>query len=70
LWDRYAETCKFNIYVWVRGDFNRLNISKVKVQGREIDMRYLDYSGRDRNLKISILMFGFMGIPAGYSFSR
>jgi hypothetical protein len=27
-------------------------------------------SGRDRNMKISILMFGFLGIPAGYSFSR
>jgi hypothetical protein len=27
-------------------------------------------SGRDRNMKSSILMFGFMGIPAGYSFSR
>jgi hypothetical protein len=27
-------------------------------------------SGRDRNMKISILMFGFMGIPVGYSFSR
>jgi hypothetical protein len=71
LWDRYAETCKFNIYVWVRGDFNGLYISKVKVQGHgEIDQRYIDYSGRDRNLNISILMFGFMGIPAGYSFSR
>jgi archaellum component FlaF (FlaF/FlaG flagellin family) len=29
----HAETCKFNIYVWVRGDFNGLNISKVKVLG-------------------------------------
>jgi hypothetical protein len=27
-------------------------------------------SGRDRNMNISIVMFGFMGIPAGYSFSR
>jgi hypothetical protein len=27
-------------------------------------------TGRDRNMKISILMFGFMGIPEGYSFSR
>jgi hypothetical protein len=27
-------------------------------------------SGRDRNMKMSILMFGFMGILAGYSFSR
>jgi hypothetical protein len=71
LWDRYAETCEFNIYVWVRGDFNGLNISMVKVQVHgEIDLRYLDHSGRDRNLKISILMFGFMGIPASYSFSR
>jgi hypothetical protein len=58
------------IYVWVRGDFNGLNISKVKVQGHgEIDLRYFDYSGRDRNLEISILI-EFMGIPAGYSFSR
>jgi hypothetical protein len=39
----HAEMGKFNIYVWVRGDFNELTISKVKVQGHgEIDQRYLD----------------------------
>jgi hypothetical protein len=27
-------------------------------------------SGKDRNMNISIAMFGFMGIPAGYLFSR
>jgi hypothetical protein len=60
----HVETCQFNIYVWVRGDFNGPSISKVKVQGHgEIDQRYLD-------MNISIVMFGFMGIPAGYSFSR
>jgi hypothetical protein len=47
--------------------FGFVGTSKVKVQGHgEIDLQYLE----DRNMNISILMFGFMGIPAGYSFSR
>jgi hypothetical protein len=62
----HAETCKFNIYVWVRGDFNGLNISKVMVKL----ISDISTSGRDRNMNISIVMFGFMGIPASYSFSR
>jgi hypothetical protein len=40
--ERYKRA-KFNIYVCVHGDFNGLNIFKVKAQGQgEIDLRYLD----------------------------
>jgi hypothetical protein len=47
----HAETCKFNFYVWVRGDFNGLNISKVKVQGHgEIILRYLEFDIYARTL--------------------
>jgi hypothetical protein len=66
----HAETCKFNIYVWVRVDFNGLNISRSKCKVMVKFICDISTSRRERNMKIAILMFGFMGIPAGYSFSR
>jgi hypothetical protein len=61
----HAETCKYNIYVWVHGDVNGLIFTRSKFKVMVKLICDISTSGRDRNMKSSILMFGFMGIPVG-----